>query len=88
MITNNPFSILSETVPATTIQGFVIIMGLLVAIGTLVDIIHKKNVKFFFANAQKAKKSAKKILTTREKTSIVFKTIVSDTALRKVIESI
>ena len=67
MITVNPFSILAETMPAIAIQAFVIIMGLFVVLGTLVDIIHKKNVKYFFENAKKAKKSAKKILTTGEK---------------------
>ena len=39
-------------------QGFLIMMIALVVIGTLVDIIHKKNVKYFFENAKKAKKSA------------------------------
>ena len=64
MITTNPFSTLSEIIPAMAMQTFVIVMGLLVIIGTLVDIIHKKNVKYFFENAKKAKKSAKKTLTT------------------------
>ena len=80
MITNNPFSILSETIPSIAMQVFVIVMGLLVVIGTLVDIIHKKNVKYFFENAKKAKKSAKKVLTGGEKTSVVLKTIISDIA--------
>ena len=80
MINNNPFSILSETVSPLAMQSFVIVMGLLVIIGTLVDIIHKKNVKYFFENAKKANKSAKKILTTGEKTSVVLKTIASDIA--------
>ena len=80
MITNNPFSALSETVPTIAMQIFVIVMGLLVVLGTLVDIIHKKNVKYFFENAKKAKKSAKKTLTTGEKTSVVIKTIASDIA--------
>jgi len=80
LINNNPFSILSETVSPLAMQSFVIVMGLLVIIGTLVDIIHKKNVKYFFENAKKAKKSAKKILTTGEKTSVVLKTIASDIA--------
>ena len=71
MITINPFSVLSETVPSIVMQTFVIVMGLLVVIGTLLDIIHKKNIKYFFENAKKAKKSAKKILTTTEKTSAV-----------------
>ena len=80
MITDNPFSILAETIPAIAMQGFVIVMGLLVVLGTLVDIIHKKNVKYFFQNAKKAKKSAKKILSTGEKTSVIIKTIASDIA--------
>ena len=80
MITTNPFSILSETVPVIAMQTFVIVMGLLVVVGTLVDIIHKKNVRYFFENAKKAKKSAKKKLTSGEKTSVIMKTIVSDIA--------
>ena len=80
MITNNPFSALSEFIPPIAMQSFVIVMGLLVVIGTLVDIIHKKNVKYFFENAKKAKKSAKKILTTSERTSVIIKTIASDIA--------
>ena len=78
MITTNPFSILSETVPAIATQSFVIVMAFLVVIGTLVDIIHKKNVKYFFENAKKAKQSAKKKLTTGEKTSVIIKTVASD----------
>ena len=80
MITTNPFSTLSEIVPAIAMQSFVIVMALLVVIGTLIDIIHKKNVKYFFENAKKAKKSAKKILTTGEKTAVVIKTIAYDVA--------
>ena len=78
MITTNPFSVLSEIVPSIAMQSFVIVMGLLVVLGTFLDIIHKKNVKYFFENAKKAKKSAKKILTTAEKTAVVIKTIASD----------
>ena len=80
MITNNPFSILAETIPSIAMQIFVIAMGVLVVLGTLIDIIHKKNVKYFFENAKKAKKSAKKILTTGEKTAVVIKTIANDIA--------
>ena len=78
MITNNPFSTLSELVSPIIMQGFLITMIVLVILGTLVDIIHKKNVKYFFENAKKAKKSATKELGTRERTSIIAKTIVYD----------
>ncbi len=78
MITANPFYTLAEIIPVFLMQSFVILMAALVVVGTLIDIIHKKNVKYFFENAKKAKKSAKKKLTTGERTSVIFKTVASD----------
>ena len=80
MISTNPFFILSENVPAILMQSFVILMGILILVGTVMDIIHKKNVKYFFQNAKKAKLSAKKELTTSERISVISKTIASDIA--------
>ena len=78
MIYNNPFLKLSELVPSIAMQGFLITMIVLVILGTLVDIIHKKNVKYFFENAKKAKKSATRELGTGEKVSIIAKTVIYD----------
>ena len=78
MFTINPFSILSETVPAIAMQSFVIAMGVLVILGTLIDIIHKKNVKYFFQNAKKAKKQAKRKLSSSQKSSIILKTVTHE----------
>ena len=39
MFANNPFSILAESVSPILMQSFVILMGLLVVAGTLMDII-------------------------------------------------
>ena len=50
------------------------------AIGTLVDIIHKKNVKYFFENAKKAKLSATKELGAGERAGVIIKTVVNDIA--------
>ena len=80
MLSTNPFSILAETVSPLFLQLFVIAMVILVVVGTLLDIIHKKNVKYFFENAKKAKLLATKTLSTGEKISIISKTIVSDIA--------
>ena len=80
MLSINPFSILAETVSPIFMQLFVILMGISVLVGTLVDIIHKKNVKYFFENAKKAKLSATKSLSSGEKISVISKTIVSDIA--------
>ena len=83
VITVNPFSQLAGTVAPILMQIFVIIMIALVIVGTLIDIIHKKNVKYFFENAKKAKKSAKKNLSATEKTSVILKT----TAVFSLVES-
>jgi hypothetical protein len=80
MITNNPFSVLSEIIPPVAMQGFVIAMVVLVVIGTLIDIIHKKNVKYFFDNAKKAKKSATIELSAVQRTSVILKTVAHDIA--------
>ena len=58
MISNNPFATLSVFLPSIVMQVFVILMIVLVILGTLFDIIHKKNVKYFFQNAKKARKNS------------------------------
>ena len=78
MFTTNPFAVLSSTVPSIALQAFVLLMLALVVIGTLMDIIHKKNVKYFFNNAKKAKKAASRELSLGEKTAIISKTVVHD----------
>ena len=80
MMSINPFAVLAESIPSVLIQGFVIVMVSLVIIGTLVDIIHKKNVKYFFNNAKKAKLSATRELGTGERISVIAKTVVHDIA--------
>ena len=71
MLTTNPFAILAETIPMIAIQSFVIIMVGLIILGTVMDMIHKKNVKYFFNNAKKAKKSAKRELGTGERLAVI-----------------
>ena len=78
MITTNPFSELSEFMPSIAMQAFVVVMIILVVVGTLFDIIHKKNVKYFFDNAKKSKKSATSTVSSGKKVSIVLKTVASD----------
>ena len=56
MFLTNPFYILSESVAPIFMQIFVILMIALIVLGTVMDIVHKKNVKYFFDNAKKAKK--------------------------------
>ena len=56
MITINPFSQLTETIPSIALQSFVLVMVGLVAAGTILDIIHKKNVNIFLIMQKKQNK--------------------------------
>ena len=78
MLTANPFQQLAILIPSFLMQMFVLLMIAFVIIGTFLDIIHKKNVKYFFENAKKAKKQAKKTLTSSKKTSVVLKTVANE----------
>ena len=80
MLSINPFADLATVIPAFLMQYFVIAMVLLIIVGTGLDMLHKKNVVYFFRNAQKAKKSAKNELTTGKKTAVILKTVVHDIA--------
>ena len=71
MISTNPFATLAETIPSIGMQIFALAMVALAVGGTILDIIHKKNVKYFFNNAKKAKLSATKNLSSGEKISVV-----------------
>ena len=80
MLTHNPFADLALIISAQAIQFFVIAMILFIIIGTSLDMLHKKNVIYFFRNAKKAKKSAKTELSTGKKTAVILKTVASDIA--------
>ena len=60
MFMSNPFAELSALIPVVVMQGYLIVMVLLVVGGTILDMMHKKSAKYFFLNAEKAKKSAKR----------------------------
>ncbi len=80
MFTNNPFADLALIIPAAAMQYFVVAMVLLVIISTGLDMLHKKNVVYFFRNAKKAKKFAKTELSTGKKTAVILKTVAHDIA--------
>ena len=55
MLQINPFSILAESVSPFAMQSFVIAMMILIVLGTVIQMIHHKNLTYFFNNAKKAK---------------------------------
>ena len=54
MFTSNPFAELSASLPPAVMQTYVVIMFVLVAAGTLFDIVHKGSAKYFFDNWRKS----------------------------------
>jgi hypothetical protein len=53
-------------------------MVLLVIGGTILDMIHKKSAKYFFENAEKAKKNAKREVGGGEKIGLAISTVASE----------
>ncbi len=78
MVTSNPFAELSLFVPVAVMQGWVVLMVILVIGGTVLDMIHKGSAKYFFENAKKAKKSAKRTVGAGEKVSMAVQTVVGE----------
>lgn len=77
-ITNNPFAVLSATIPENIMQAYVVLMFILVIGGTVLDMMHKKSAQYFFENAKKAEKDAKRTLTGGDKVSMAVSTVASE----------
>ena len=60
MFTSNPFADLVNVIPQSAMKTYIFLMIILVAGGTIIDMIHKQSVKFIFDNAEKAKLNAKR----------------------------
>ena len=78
MFTSNPFAEISSLIPVAVMQGYVVLMIILVIGGTLLDIVHKGSAKYFFENAKKAKKSAKRTVSSGEKVSMAVQTVANE----------
>lgn len=78
MLSTNPFSELSHMLSPEVMQGYVILMVLAVIVGTILDMMHKKSAEYFFENAKRAQKSAKRTLSGGEKTSLAMQTLANE----------
>lgn len=61
MFSINPFAELSASIPPAVTQTYVVIMIVLVAAGTLFDIVHKGSARYFFDNWRKSKDKGQQI---------------------------
>ena len=78
MFISNPFAELSASVPSTVMQTYVVVMALLVAGGTLFDIMHKGSARYFFNNWRNSKIKAKQQVGGGEMVFISVQTAVVD----------
>jgi hypothetical protein len=78
MFTSNPFAGLSASLPTAVMQTYVVIMIILVAAGTLFDIVHKGSAKYFFDNWRKSKGKGAKQIDGGEWVSLAVKTGLVD----------
>ena len=53
MLNTNPFAILAETISPLAMQSFIIAMVVLIAAGTVIQMISHRNLTYFFNNAKK-----------------------------------
>jgi hypothetical protein len=78
MFTSNPFAELSASISPAVMQTYVVIMIVLVAAGTLFDVVHKGSAKYFFDNWRKSKNKGAKQIGGSELVSLAIQTGLVD----------
>jgi hypothetical protein len=78
MLTVNPFVEIHSHIPVIASQIFVVVMVLLVVLGTIFDVLHKKSARYFFEASKKAAKAQTREVDSGEKVGVAFKTIAHD----------
>lgn len=78
MAISNPFAELSASVSPAVMQTYVVAMILLVAAGTLFDIMHKRSARYFFDHWRNAKAKGKRQVGGGEMVSLAIQTAAVD----------
>ena len=78
MFTSNPFAELSASIPPAAMQTYVVVMIVLVAAGTLFDVVHKGSARYFFDNWRKSKSKGSQQIGGGEWVSLAIKTGLVD----------
>ena len=77
MLSVNPFAAAGASLPAGFLQYFLVVMFVLVAAGTLFDIVHKGSAKYFFGNMRRSRGKGRQI-DGGELTAIAVQTALVD----------
>jgi predicted small integral membrane protein len=78
MFTSSPYAELSAFIPASVMQVYVVVMMMLVALGTVYDVLHKKSATYFLNNWRNAKNKGSKKVGGGELASLAIQTAVVD----------
>ena len=78
MISTNPFTELAASIGAEAMQLYVILMAIAVVAGVIFDVVHKKSAAYFFENAKKAEKSARRSVSSGEKMGLAVSTVTNE----------
>jgi hypothetical protein len=83
MFTSNPFAELSLSVSPAIMQTYVAIMIVLVAAGTVFDMLHKKSARYFFENWRRVRDKGARRLGNGEMMSLAVQTAVVDVMMSR-----
>jgi hypothetical protein len=78
MLINNPFAEVPAFITPAVMQGYVVLMVLLVIGGTILDMMHKQSAKYFFENSKKAQDEAKRKVGGGKKAGLAIKTVANE----------
>lgn len=78
MIMTNPFADLSAIITSSQMTGYVIAMFVLVVLGVILDMKHKKSKVYFDKHTEAMNKLAKTPISSGEKNSLLIKTITNE----------
>jgi len=80
MFTSNPFATLPAFISPAIMQTYIVVMIMLVAAGTIYDVLHKKSARYFRENMRKSRSGATQKVGGGEMVSLAIKTVVVDVA--------
>ena len=78
MFTTNPFDAVTALISTDIQQGYIILMAILVFVGTVLDMMHKKSAKYFSLDTEKNNKNAKRSVGTGEKAGLAIAVVANE----------
>lgn len=78
MFTSNPFADLTVFLSPLVMQVYIVLMILAVAIGTLVDMLHKRSAKFFIRQWRRSRSEAERPLSGLDSAALAARTFLKE----------